>query len=203
MRFGREMSHLCHQMQSKVWTIVNQSLAKSHSHAIIDKTCQMGWMWLLHFSACPSCGELKLSALQSRGEEPPYLPPIPPTNEDQKRRYRGLNQPQVNITYVLMNLRACAGLCKRGGPSPRVLSALLGGHSQQNHMGYQWQATPRHSQGTPLCLITWYTEWAGSWIVCVIIIMCCDLSYSLLSSQLLRRSFQQVLGSDMIDNRTF
>lgn len=42
------------------------------------------------------------------GDEPPCLPPIPSSNEDQRRGYQALNQPRVHFTYVLMNLRSCA-----------------------------------------------------------------------------------------------
>lgn len=41
-------------------------------------------------------------------DEPPRLFPIPSSNEDQRRGYRDLNQPQVHYTCVLMNLCSCA-----------------------------------------------------------------------------------------------
>lgn len=42
------------------------------------------------------------------GEEPPCFPPIPSSNEDQRRGYQALHQPPVHFTCVSMNLRSCA-----------------------------------------------------------------------------------------------
>lgn len=75
---------------------------------------------------------------------------------------RPLNQPQVQFTYVLMNLRSCAEPCKLRGLRRQALSAFLRGHSQQNHMGYRWQVTPWHWQATPQCLIMWYSGKPGA-----------------------------------------
>lgn len=106
-----------------------------------------------------NCSSKRCSA---RGEEPPCLPPIPPSNEDQRRGYQALNQPQVHFTYVLMNLRSCAEPSELRGSCCRALSAFLRGHRQWKHMGYRWQATPWHRQATPQCLIMWYSEEPGA-----------------------------------------
>ena len=41
-------------------------------------------------------------------EGTPLPSPHSSSNEDQRRGYQALNQPQVHFTYVLMNLRSCA-----------------------------------------------------------------------------------------------
>lgn len=68
------------------------------------------------------------------------------------------------------------------GSCCRALSAFLGGYRQCNHMGYRWQATPRHRRATPSCLIMWYSWEPKGWIVSAIMITCWNLSWSLSDS---------------------
>lgn len=65
-------------------------------------------------------------------EEPPCFPPIPSSNEDQRRGYQALNQPQVYFTCVSMNLCSCAEPGELGGSCCRALSAFLRGCRQWN-----------------------------------------------------------------------
>lgn len=68
-------------------------------------------------------------------EEPPCFPPIPSSNEDQRRGYQALNQPPVHFTCVSMNLRSCAEPRRLRGI---VLSGLISIPQRMRTMEPAW-----------------------------------------------------------------
>lgn len=90
---------------------------------------------LKHQEACRSYKERAQCSGCPCGGEPPCFPPIPSSNEDQRRGYQALYQPWVHFTCVWMNLHSCAEPRELRGSRCRALSAFLGGGGQWNQRG--------------------------------------------------------------------
>lgn len=98
-------------------------------------------------------------------DEPPCLPPIPSSNEDQRRGYQALNQPQVRYTCVIMNLCSCAELRRAQGI---VLPSLISIPAGMQTVKTTWVIADKRCLdtrwATPCSLIMWYSWETERWI---------------------------------------
>lgn len=134
----------------------------------------------------PVVGNWSCKRCSPRCEEPPCLPPIPPSNEDQRKGYQA-PQSATSPLHICFDESPlmCWALQAQGIVPPSLISIPQRTQSTKPH-GLSLTGNALTQTGNTSVfdhVIFWE---AGSRIVCAIMITCCNLSWSLLNTQLLQ-----------------
>lgn len=171
---------------SKQWTSMNPGggLIMQYGIQQAGDSSSDEWLRRLHSALTQSLW----ASAPKKAEGTPLPSPHSSSNEDQRRGYQALNQPQVHFTYVLMNLRSCAEPLRAQGIAPPMPYQ----HSSEDTVNKTaWAIADRRRLDTHRQHIgVWSCDIrrAGGGIVYAIMITCCNLSWGLLNSQLLQWS---------------
>lgn len=103
-----------------IWDCLRHSASKTPQTNVLCRlqrtrvSSSGGWIQRLHSAWPRSLGTAAQSGAVPRAEEPPCFPPILHSNEDQRREYQALNQPQVHFTCFDESPLMCRALQAQG-----------------------------------------------------------------------------------------